>query len=96
MALQAEVLELKAQPEGHCPRCRHRGPHRSGPRRRPRPSSSQSGTLKIGDAVHLRPFCGKVKSLINDRGEAVKQAGPGMPVEIIGFDELPNVGDESS
>ncbi len=53
----------------------------------------ESGTLKTGMAFICGPYAGKVRSLINDRGQAVKSAHPGMPVEVIGFEELPNVGD---
>jgi len=53
----------------------------------------ESGTLKVGMPFICGPYSGKVRSLINDRGQAVKSAHPGMPVEVIGFEELPNVGD---
>ena len=54
----------------------------------------QSGTLKVGQPFICGPCSGKVKSLINDRGEPVKGAGPAVPVEVLGFNALPNVGDE--
>ena len=53
----------------------------------------ESGTLKIGTPFICGPFAGKVRSLINDLGDQVKFALPGMPVEVIGFEELPHVGD---
>ena len=54
----------------------------------------QAGTLKAGVPFICGPFAGKVKTMLNDMGEVVKEAGPAMPVEVIGFAELPNVGDE--
>jgi translation initiation factor IF-2 len=53
----------------------------------------ESGTLKVGTPFICGPFSGKVRSLINDLGQSVKSALPGTPVEVIGFEELPNVGD---
>jgi translation initiation factor IF-2 len=53
----------------------------------------ETGTLKRGQAFICGPFAGKVKLLVNDQGEQVKEAGPGKPVEVLGFAELPNVGD---
>jgi translation initiation factor IF-2 len=56
----------------------------------------ESGTLKVGSPFICGPYAGKVRAMLNDRGEAVKSAPPGMPVEVIGFEELPNVGDHLS
>ena len=53
-----------------------------------------TGTLKVGMPFICGPYSGRVKTLINDLGESVKQAAPGTPVEVIGFEELPHVGDE--
>ena len=52
------------------------------------------GTLKVGQPFICGSFWGKVKSLINDLGESVKEAGPATPVKILGFTGLPNAGDE--
>jgi translation initiation factor IF-2 len=52
------------------------------------------GTLKIGDAFICGDYSGKVKSLLDDRGEPIKQAGPSTPVKVLGFTGLPNAGDE--
>lgn len=52
------------------------------------------GTLQVGTPFICGPFHGKVKGLINDHGEKVEEAGPAMPVEVLGFNGLPNVGDE--
>lgn len=92
IVLQAEVLELKANPNATT---------RAGvieARVVPGRGTTatvivEAGTLKVGTPFICGPFSGKVRSLINDMGEAVKSALPGMPVEVIGFEELPNVGD---
>jgi translation initiation factor IF-2 len=92
LALQAEVLELKANPKGNA--------RASIIEARVQPGRGatasvivETGTLKVGTPFICGPFAGKVKSLVNDRGESVKEAKPGTPVEVIGFDEMPNVGD---
>ena len=92
IVLQAEVLELKANPKATT---------RAGvieARVVPGRGTTatvivESGTLKVGTPFICGPFSGKVRSLMNDRGEHVKTAFPGTPVEVIGFEELPNVGD---
>jgi translation initiation factor IF-2 len=93
MALQAEVMELKASPTA-TPRGTvieaqveaGRGPTAT--------VIVQMGTLKIGDAFICGDYSGKVKSLLDDRGESIKQAGPSTPVKVLGFTGLPNAGDE--
>jgi translation initiation factor IF-2 len=52
------------------------------------------GTLKAGDSFICGNYDGKVKSLIDDLGKPMKQAGPSTPVRILGFAGLPNAGDE--
>jgi translation initiation factor IF-2 len=93
--LQAEVLELKANPKSTA--------RASVIEARVVPGRGttatvivESGTLKVGMPFICGPYSGKVRSLINDRGEPVKSAHPGMPVEVVGFEELPNVGDHIS
>ena len=54
----------------------------------------QSGTLKIGDMVLAGPFYGKVKAMFNERGKDVKEAGPSIPVSILGLNGAPNAGDK--
>ena len=54
----------------------------------------QNGTLHVGDNIIAGMAAGRVRALINDKGEKVKSAGPSMPVEIMGFDEVPSAGDE--
>ncbi len=54
----------------------------------------QNGTLHVGDNIIAGLASGKVRALINDKGERVNEAGPSMPVEIMGFDDVPSAGDE--
>ena len=54
----------------------------------------QNGTLHVGDSIIAGLASGKVRALINDKGERVSEAGPSMPVEIMGFDDVPSAGDE--
>jgi translation initiation factor IF-2 len=53
----------------------------------------QRGTLKVGDIVVAGSAWGRVRALIDDRGETVSEAGPSVPVEILGFDSAPEAGD---
>jgi len=52
------------------------------------------GTLKVGQPFICGDYWGKVKSLIDDKGKNVKEAGPSTPVKVLGFSGLPNAGDE--
>ncbi len=52
------------------------------------------GTLKVGDPIVAGAAWGKVRALINDRGEQVKEAGPSTPVQVLGLSAVPNAGDE--
>ena len=54
----------------------------------------QNGTLRIGDSIVAGTTFGKVRAMINDRGESVKKAGPSMPVEVLGLSDVPEAGDE--
>ena len=54
----------------------------------------QRGTLSIGDIIVAGPSWGRVRALINDRGKNTAQAGPSVPVEILGFDSAPEAGDQ--
>jgi len=93
IALQAEVMELKASPTA-TPRGTvieaqveaGRGPTAT--------VIVQMGTLRIGDPFICGEYSGKVKSLLDDRGKPVKEAAPSMPVKVLGFTGLPNAGDE--
>ena len=90
--LQAEILDLKANPnrpaEGFVIESKldkGRGPVVS--------TIIQRGTLKKGDVVIVGQYWGKVRSLINDRGEQVKECYPGEPIEVLGLNNTPNAGD---
>ncbi|QJE95734.1 translation initiation factor IF-2 [Luteolibacter luteus] len=93
LALQAEVLELKANPKGNARAAIIEARVQPG-RGATASVIVETGTLKVGTPFICGPFAGKVKSLINDRGEQVKEAKPGTPVEVVGFEEMPNVGDQ--
>jgi len=54
----------------------------------------QSGTLKKGDIMIAGLEFGKVKQILNDQGKVLKEAGPSMPVEVLGLSGVPNSGDE--
>ena len=53
----------------------------------------QKGTLKVGDHVAMGESYGKVRAMINDKGQRIKEAGPSTPVEITGLNGVPNAGD---
>jgi translation initiation factor IF-2 len=53
----------------------------------------QDGTLHVGDTFIAGPIVGRVRALIDDRGRPTKQAGPSMPVEVLGLTGLPQPGD---
>jgi translation initiation factor IF-2 len=53
----------------------------------------QRGTLRVGDNIIAGTTYGKVRAMVNDRGEKVKKAGPSMPVEVLGLNEVPMAGD---
>ena len=93
LCLQAEVLELKANPRANCRASIIEARMEQG-----KGSSAtvivQSGTLKVGMPFICGPYSGKVKTLFNDKGKAIKKVTPGMPAEVSGFLETPNVGDE--
>lgn len=93
MALQAEVLELKANPRANARASIIES--RVEPGKGPTATVMvRTGTLKTGMPFICGPYAGKIKSMLNDCGEQVKEAGPATPVEVIGFSEPPHVGDE--
>ncbi|WP_027938215.1 translation initiation factor IF-2 [Anaeroarcus burkinensis] len=53
----------------------------------------QKGTLTIGDAIIAGSAYGRVRAMVNDRGDRVKKAGPSMPVEVLGLTDVPEAGD---
>ena len=90
--LQAEVLELKANPNRpmtgtviEAKLDKGRGPVAT--------VLVQDGTLHVGDAFVAGTHFGHVRALINDRGEKMESAGPSTPVEVIGLSSVPNAGD---
>lgn len=54
----------------------------------------QNGTLQIGDAILAGTVYGKVRAMFDDKGRRIKKAGPSMPVEVLGFSEVPEAGDK--
>jgi translation initiation factor IF-2 len=92
IALQAELLDLVADPargaEGTVIEARldrGRGPVAT--------VLVQRGTLKVGDIVVAGSSWGRVRALINDKGQTVDEAPPSMPVEVLGFSGAPEAGD---
>jgi translation initiation factor IF-2 len=89
----AEVLELKANAEGPARGVVLEGNLDVG--RGPVATVIvQRGHLDVGDSVVAGAAWGRVKALIDDRGEVIKRAGPSMPVEVLGFSDVPSAGDE--
>jgi translation initiation factor IF-2 len=91
--LQADVLELKADPDRpvrgiiiEAKLDRGRGPVAT--------VLIQEGTLREGDSFVSKTEYGRVRALINDQGKRIKEAGPSMPVEVIGFSNVPQTGAE--
>ncbi len=92
IALQSEILELKANPnraaEGAVIEAQldvGRGPVAT--------VLIQNGTLRQGDIFVAGEQYGKVRALINDKGERIKEAGPSVPVEVLGLNGTPEAGD---
>ncbi|MEZ5771300.1 MAG: translation initiation factor IF-2 [Defluviimonas denitrificans] len=92
IALQAEILELKANPKraamGAVIEAKldvGRGPVAT--------VLVQNGTLKQGDIFVVGEQWGKVRALINDKGDRVQEAGPSVPVEVLGLNGTPEAGD---
>jgi len=90
--LQAEILELKANPnrpaEGAVVEAKldkGRGPLAT--------VLVQRGTLRVGDVFVVGAVPGKVRAMIDDKGRQVKEAGPSVPVEVLGLSGVPSAGD---
>jgi translation initiation factor IF-2 len=58
-----------------------------------RPSSSSAGTLHVGDSIVAGDAFGRVRAMLNERGENVSAASPGQPVQVLGFTSVPGAGD---
>ena len=56
----------------------------------------KNGTLRVGDTIVAGTAYGRVRAMVNDLGERVKSAGPSDPVEVIGFNDVPEAGDQIS
>ena len=95
ISAQAEILELKAVPETS-----GRGLVIESKLERGRGAVVsllvQNGTLNQGDIVIAGEHYGKVRSLIDDQGKRAKQAGPSIPVEVLGFNGVPDAGEAFS
>ena len=90
--LQAEVLELKANPDARpqgsvieATLDAGKGPLAT--------VLVQKGTLKVGDNFICGKFSGRVRALFDERSKPIKQVGPSMPVQVLGFDGVPSAGD---
>jgi len=93
IALQAEVLELQANPDKlavgvvvEAKLEKGRGPVAT--------VLVQEGTLRVGDALVTGSEYGRVRAMMNERGEQVKEVPPGYPVEVLGLSGVPTAGDE--
>ncbi|WP_300923140.1 translation initiation factor IF-2 [uncultured Desulfovibrio sp.] len=93
VALQSEIMDLKANPDkparGHIVEARldkGRGPVAT--------VLIQEGTLRQGDNFVCGQFSGRVRALTSDQGKKVKEAGPSIPVEVQGFEGVPEAGEE--
>ncbi len=93
LALQADILELKANPDkparGHIVEAKldkGRGPVAT--------VLIQDGTLRQGDTFVCGVYSGRVRAMFNDQGRKVKEAGPSIPVEVQGFEGVPEAGEE--
>ena len=91
--LQADVMQLRANPNRlgrgiivEAKLDKSRGPLAT--------VLVQNGTLHVGDNIIAGLAAGRVRAMINDRGERVEAAGPSTPVEVMGFDDVPSAGDE--
>ncbi|MEE9257971.1 MAG: translation initiation factor IF-2, partial [Nitrospinaceae bacterium] len=91
--LQAEVMELKANPKLRAKGVvieskldKGRGPVAT--------LIVQKGTLQVGEPFIVGPYFGKVRALINDKGQKISQAPPATPVEVVGLPEVPQPGEK--
>ncbi len=92
IVLTAEVMELKANPNRRARGLvleaqldKGRGPVAT--------VLVQKGTLRVGDSIAAGSAHGKVRAMMDDKGRRVKEAGPSMPVEILGLNDVPNAGE---
>ncbi len=91
--LVAEILELKANPNK--PAVGTVIESKLDPKRGPVATVLiENGTLHVGDYFVAGYTWGKVRAMLDERGNQLKEAGPGTPVEVLGFNEVPNAGDK--
>ncbi|MAC16849.1 MAG: translation initiation factor IF-2 [Flavobacteriales bacterium] len=93
VTLEAELLELKANPEKRAVGTIIESSLDKG-RGYVTNLIVSAGTLRVGDAMLAGQYSGKVRAMTNERGEAMKEAGPSTPVSVLGLDGAPNAGDE--
>ena len=93
LAVVAEVEDLRATPEGRAQGVvleasldTGRGPVAT--------VLVQRGILEVGEPLVAGPAWGRVRALVNDKGEQVKQAGPSEPVQVLGLSDVPDAGDD--
>ncbi len=91
--LQAEILELKANPDRSADGVIVESKLEKG-RGSVATVLVQKGTLKVGDLFVAGSQFGKVRALLNDQGKNITEAGPSVPVEVIGFNGTPLAGDD--
>lgn len=93
LALEAEVLELKANPDAHA-----RGAVVESKLDVGKGSMAtilvQNGTLHVGDPFVCGIYAGRVRAMFNERGEQMKEAPPSAPCQVLGFDGTPQAGDD--
>jgi len=93
--LEAEILELKAAPSLHAEGTVLEAQMEIGLG----PTANilvQNGTLKVGDVILCGEHYGKVRSLLDDKGQRLKSAGPSIPVKVVGLTGVPEAGDRLS
>ena len=93
LALEAEILELKANPDTHA-----RGAVVESKLDVGKGSMAtilvQNGTLHVGDPFVCGIYAGRVRAMFNERGEQMKEAPPSAPCQVLGFDGTPQAGDD--
>ena len=92
LLLTAEMLELKANPNR-----RARGLVIEGRLDKGKGAVAtllvQKGTLRVGDNIAVGSCYGKIRAMVDDKGRRIQEAGPSIPVEILGLGDVPNAGD---
>jgi translation initiation factor IF-2 len=92
IVLEADILELKANPDRHA-RAAVIEAHIDKGRGNVVTVIVQKGTLNVGDIFVCGQFAGRVRAMFDERGQRLDSAGPSMPAQVTGFDGLPNAGD---